>query len=116
MAKRIIYKETDGNLVVLTPVTQDKTVEQIAAKDVPSGLAYKIVEDTDVPSDRTFRDAWTIADSELTDGAGSEHDMFDDDPAHPDYVAPASDEIEDTPENRAEWEAMMNPLPAEEEE
>lgn len=95
MAKRIIYKDADDNLVVLIPTPDclaTKTVEQIAAKDVPSGLAYKIVEDTDVPADRTFRNAWTIADSELTDGTGSEHDMFDDDPAHPDYVAPAEDE------------------------
>ena len=30
MAKRIIYKETDGTLVVLTPIAQEKTIEQIA--------------------------------------------------------------------------------------
>ena len=27
---------------------------------------------SDVPSDRTFREAWTIDDSELTDGVGEE--------------------------------------------
>lgn len=106
MAKRIIYKDSDGNLAVLIPTPEclaTKTVEQIAAKDVPSGLAYKIVEDTDVPSDRTFRGAWTIADSELTDGTGAEHDMFDDDPAHPDYVAPAEEEEYD----EDEWNAFV---------
>jgi len=89
--KRIIYKNTDGTVAVLIPTAeclQTKTIEQIAAKDVPSGLAYKIVDVADVPTDRTFRGAWTIADSELTDGTGSEHDMFDDDPQHPNYVAP----------------------------
>lgn len=91
MIKRIIYKSTDGVLAVLIPTDeclQTKTIEQIAQKDVPSGLAYKIVDADDIPADRTFRGAWTIADSELTDGTGGEHDMFDDDPQHPDYVAP----------------------------
>ncbi len=46
------------------------TVEQIAKKDVPSGLKYKIVNVSEISSDRTFRNAWTIADNELTDGVG----------------------------------------------
>jgi len=37
---------------------------------VPTGLHYKIVEDDFVPSDRTFRNAWDIELSELTDGVG----------------------------------------------
>jgi hypothetical protein len=35
------------------------TIEQLAAKDVPAGATYEIVEDDVVPSDRTFRGAWT---------------------------------------------------------
>ena len=35
-------------------------IVSIAAKDVPKGLPYKIVEDDAIPSDRTYRDAWTI--------------------------------------------------------
>lgn len=120
MEKRILYKQTDGTLCVIIPAPKclatGKTVEQIAAKDVPSGLAYKIVDVDQVPTDRTFRDAWTIADSELTDGTGAEQDVFEDDPTHPDYIAPASDEIEDTPENRAEWEAFVATLEAEPEQ
>ena len=46
------------------------TVEQIAKKDVPTGLPYKIVNLSDLPSDRTFRNAWEIEDAELTDGVG----------------------------------------------
>jgi hypothetical protein len=34
------------------------TIEEIAAKDVPEGKPYKIVDVADIPSDRTFRDAW----------------------------------------------------------
>lgn len=71
MAKRIIYKNTDGTIGIIIPVTDiGLTVEQIAKKDVPTGLKYKIVNESDVLSDRTFRNAWTIADNELTDGVG----------------------------------------------
>jgi hypothetical protein len=34
-------------------------------------LQYKIVNVADVSTDRTFRNAWTIDDSELTDGVGA---------------------------------------------
>ena len=47
------------------------TIKEIALKDVPRGLAFAIVEDDFIPSDRTFRDAWTIDDSLLTDGVGA---------------------------------------------
>jgi ribosomal protein S12 len=47
------------------------TIEQIAQKDVPTGLNYKIVNVSEISSDRTFRDAWTIDDAELTDGVGA---------------------------------------------
>ena len=46
-------------------------MEQLAQKDVPTGLKYKIVEDSVIPSDRSFRNAWEVADSELTDGVGA---------------------------------------------
>ena len=46
------------------------TVEQIAKKDVPTGKKYKIVDVSEVSSDRTFRNAWEINESELTDGVG----------------------------------------------
>ena len=46
-------------------------MEELAQKDVPTGLKYKIVEDSDIPTDRSFRDAWEVAESELTDGVGA---------------------------------------------
>ena len=33
--------------------------------------ANKIVEDSDIPSNRDFRNAWTVDESDLTDGEGS---------------------------------------------
>ena len=48
-----------------------KTVdEEIAKKDVPTGLKYKIVENSDIPTDDSFRDAWRVDLADLTDGVG----------------------------------------------
>jgi len=71
MDKRIIYKNTDGSIAIIVPTNCGLTVEQIADKDVPTGLNYKIVNVSDISSDRTFRNAWTIDDAELTDGVGA---------------------------------------------
>ena len=71
MDKRIIYKNTDGSIAIIVPTNCGLTVEQIADKDVPTGLNYKIVNVSDISSDRTFRNAWTIDDEELTDGVGA---------------------------------------------
>jgi len=68
---KIIYKTQDDGIAVITPAPNcSLTDAQTAAKDVPTGSAYKIVEDSYVPSDRTFRNAWAIEASELTDGVG----------------------------------------------
>ena len=57
--KRILWQTEDGGVSVIVP-TDDcgLTVEEIASKDVPSGRPYKIVDASEVPSDRTFRNAW----------------------------------------------------------
>ena len=69
---KIIYKEKDGQISVITPSAEwQGTMEQLAQDCVPVKLKYLIVEDSEVPSDRTFRDAWDIADNELTDGVGA---------------------------------------------
>jgi len=58
--KRILYTDDDGNLCVVAPTDQTSlTVEQIQAKDVPTGKTSYIVDTTDVPTDRSFRNAWT---------------------------------------------------------
>ena len=59
---RIIYETDDGGVAVIVPAPEyllTNTIEQLAAKDVQAGAAYEIVEDDVVPSDRTFRGAWT---------------------------------------------------------
>ena len=58
--KRIVYLEEDGSISILCPSDNTSlTVEEIRAKDVPDGLTSFIIDKTDVPTDRSFRDAWT---------------------------------------------------------
>ena len=57
--QRIIYPNNDGGVSIIIPAPEcELTIEEIAAKDVPAGKPYKIVDAADIPSDRTFRDAW----------------------------------------------------------
>ncbi len=59
MNQRIIYPTDDGGVAVIIPAPDcSLTIEEIAAKDVPSGKPFKIVDATDIPEDRTFRNAW----------------------------------------------------------
>jgi len=71
---KIIYKNSDGSVAVIHPTPEalaTMSIHEIARKDVPTDLPYKIVQDEDIPSDRTFRDAWTVDEATLTDGVGA---------------------------------------------
>jgi hypothetical protein len=57
MNQRIIYKTLDGGVAVIIPAD---TIEA-CMKDIPEGAEYAIVDVADIPSDRTFRGAWTWA-------------------------------------------------------
>jgi hypothetical protein len=79
MNQRIIYPTDDGGVAVIVPspnCLQEHTIEEIAEKDVPAGKPYKIVDVADIPSDRTFRNAWTVNEADLTDGVGAESNEF----------------------------------------
>jgi hypothetical protein len=59
MNKRIIYPNDDGGVAVVIPAPEcGLTIEQIAEKDVPAGKPFKIVDISEIPTDRTFRAAW----------------------------------------------------------
>lgn len=60
---RIIYPTDEGGVAVLIPAPEwlaqkGNTLEVLAAKDVPPGKPWKIVDAADIPTDRTFRAAW----------------------------------------------------------
>ena len=71
MDQRIIYQNDDGGMAVITPCDCGLTIEEIAAKDVPTGKPYKIVDVADIPTDREWRDSWTVDEADLTDGVGA---------------------------------------------
>lgn len=59
--KRIIYQNESGGVSVIIP-TGELSIEEVAAKDVPAGVSYEIVDASEIPSDRTFRGAWVMGD------------------------------------------------------
>lgn len=62
--KRIIYPTDDGGVAVIIPAPEflkTHTIEELAVKDVPDGKTYQIIDEADVPSNRTFRNAWEYA-------------------------------------------------------
>jgi hypothetical protein len=73
MNQRIIYPTDDGGVAVIVPAPEcGLTIEEIAAKDVPPIVVYgpeqtvvssspgqfKIVDVSEIPSERLFRAAW----------------------------------------------------------
>jgi hypothetical protein len=77
MDQLIIYqnKGTTNGVVLLVPALDcGLTIQQIAAKDVPSGVPYIIINRTDLPtgSDAMFIEAWE-ADFSTPTGVGANH-------------------------------------------
>lgn len=72
--QRIIYTDTAGTLRILVPASEAlefMSLDEIAEKDVPTGVPYKIVDAALVPEDRTFRDAWEADTVTDADGVGA---------------------------------------------
>lgn len=79
--KKIIFKNEDNSIGIITPTDEAlsfATLLEVAEKDVPYDLPYWIVEDSIIPTDRTFRSAWEIDESlGSPDGFGGESNEFD---------------------------------------
>ena len=57
---RFIYTRDDGGISIVTPADNtDLTLEQIKNKTCPSGKTVYTVNKSVIPTDRSFRDAWT---------------------------------------------------------
>ena len=67
MAKVIIYQNSEGIASIVYPLNPNKSIEDIAKRTVPDGTAYEIVEDSQLPSDKTFRDAWVKGSGVVTE-------------------------------------------------
>lgn len=55
--QRILYPTPDGGIAIVIP-TGELSIQEVAAKDVPEGVPYTIVDASEIPEDRTFRAAW----------------------------------------------------------
>ena len=71
MEQRIIYQNDEGGVAIIIPCDCGLTIEEIAAKDVPTGKPYKIVDVADIPTDREWRNEWAVDEADLTDGVGA---------------------------------------------
>jgi hypothetical protein len=67
MDDRIIFPSGD-NIAVIIPA-RGLPIDEIARKDVPIGVPYRIVTASDIPADRSQRELWT-ADFSQPDGYG----------------------------------------------
>ena len=60
--KVIVYPQENGIVAIVTPsrssIERGLTMEEIAATAVPVGVPYKIIDISEIPTDRVFRDAW----------------------------------------------------------
>lgn len=54
MNQRIIYPTDDGGVAIIVPAVS----VELAIKDIPEGKTYQIVDVSEIPSDRAFRNAW----------------------------------------------------------
>jgi hypothetical protein len=79
MNQRIIYLNDEGRVSVVIPTEEclkTHTIEEIAIKDVPAGKPFKIVDASEIPLDRSQRNAWMVDELDLTDGVGGESNEF----------------------------------------
>lgn len=59
---------TESGLSIIIP-TGELPIEDVCLKDVPAGVPYKIIDVSDLPESRDYRNAWE-ADMTNPDGYG----------------------------------------------
>lgn len=73
---KIIYKNENGGVSIITPTPEalkHMTINEIALKDVPTGLTFAIVNDSEIPTERAYREAWVVDSSLLIGGFGADY-------------------------------------------
>lgn len=69
MGQVIVYLEGD-NVALISPA-EGIGIHAIAAKDVPFGQPYKIIDTNDLPEGP--QESWGFVEGELTDGVGADY-------------------------------------------
>jgi hypothetical protein len=75
--KAILYNTGDKlNIIGVNDASIDY-VTMIAEKDVPSGFLFRICDDSELPTDKTYRNAWVCEINESNaDGIGLTQEQF----------------------------------------
>lgn len=71
---KIVYMNDNGTLSVVHPIDDalnGMSYKEYAAIVVPTGKPFRVVPDSYLPVDRTYRDAWVMDEKDLTDGVGA---------------------------------------------
>ena len=63
---KIIYETPEGGVAVVSP-TSGIPVANLVSEVVPYGAAWDMVEDSVIPTDRTFRNAWEKSGSTIVE-------------------------------------------------
>jgi len=74
----IIYKTDNGEVPVIVPTPEalsQRTILEIAVKDVPAGKPFAIIDSSELPFNHP-QETWTVQDSDLNDGVGGESNDF----------------------------------------
>lgn len=73
---RILFNDSQGLKILIPAPDLDPLL--VAEKDVPAGILFKIVDDSELPQNREFRNAWTYAITKKSaDGKGLTKEEFD---------------------------------------
>lgn len=65
----IIHPEGDGVALLYPSVPEGRTIHDVARKDVPAGVPYRLISLAELPQDPAYRAAWR-ADFSEPDGIG----------------------------------------------
>jgi hypothetical protein len=78
MTQYIIYNQDDGVPAIVLPTPEiltQRSILEIAIKDVPAGKKFKIIDGADLPTDYP-QEAWSVNEADLTDGVGGQTNTF----------------------------------------
>lgn len=79
MSQRVAFYNDNGGVSVLIPTEEClklHSIEEIAAKDVPAGINFWIVDEEQIPQDRNERDLLNLEDFGEPTGVGGELSEF----------------------------------------
>lgn len=56
--KRVIYRNEEGGVSIIIPTSECLNIDRLIST-VPTGKPYQVLNVSEIPADRTYRNAWT---------------------------------------------------------